>query len=166
MSNLRIVLRLAWRNLWRNYRRTLIMLAAIVAATWAMIFLTALMRGMVDDMVQDSISALPGHVQIHHPAYRDDPTIANVIAPPDGTLLEVLERPEVVAWATRVRVPAVISSERDTRGATLVGIEPEREARISFVADDVVEGRFLESRDDRGLVVGRRLLEMLATDVG
>jgi len=166
MGNLRIVGRLAWRNLWRNYRRTLIMLAAIVVATWAMIFMTALMRGMVDDMVKDGISALPGHVQIHDPAYRDDPTIADVIAPPAGALLAVLERPEVVAWATRVRVPAVISSERDTRGVTLVGIEPEREADISFVADDVVEGRFLESRDDSGLVVGRKLLDKLETDLG
>jgi ABC-type lipoprotein release transport system permease subunit len=166
MGNLRIVFRLAWRNLWRNYRRTLIMLAAIVVATWAMIFMTALMRGMVDDMVKDGISVLPGHVQIHHPAYRDDPTIANVIAPPDGGLLEVLERPDVVAWTTRVRVPAVISSERDTRGVTLVGIEPEREAGISFVADDVVEGRFLESREDRGLVVGRKLLDKLETGLG
>jgi ABC-type lipoprotein release transport system permease subunit len=34
------------------------------------------------------------------------------------------------------------------------------------VADDVVEGRFLESRDDRGLVVGRRLLEKLETGLG
>jgi ABC-type lipoprotein release transport system permease subunit len=166
MGGLGLVVRLAWRNLWRNYRRTLIMLAAIVVATWAMIFMTALMRGMVDDMVKDGISALPGHVQIHHPAYRDDPTIANVIAPPDGELLAVLGRPEVVAWATRVRVPAVISSERDTRGVTLVGIEPECEADISFVADDVVEGRFLESRDDRGLLVGRKLLDKLETGLG
>ena len=93
-------------------------------------------------------------------------TIANVIEPPGGDLLAALAGPEVVGWATRVRVPAVISSERDTRGVTLIGIEPERERDISFVADDVVEGRFLESRDDRGLVVGRRLLERLATDVG
>ena len=166
MRGLRIVLRLAWRNLWRNSRRTLIMLAAIIVGVWAMIFMTALMRGMVDDMVKDGVSALPGHVQIHHPAFRDDPTIANVIEPPSGELLEVLRRPEVVAWATRVRVPAVISSERDTRGVTLVGIEPERERGISFVADDVIEGRFLESRDDRGLVVGRRLAEKLETGLG
>jgi ABC-type lipoprotein release transport system permease subunit len=121
MGGLRIIFRLAWRNLWRNHRRTLIMLAAIVIGVWAMIFMTALMRGMVDDMVKDGVSVLPGHVQIHHPAFRDDPTITNVIAPPDGQLLEALNRPEVVAWATRVRVPAVISSERDTRGVTLVG---------------------------------------------
>ncbi len=142
------------------------MLAAIVIGVWAMIFMTALMRGMVDDMVKDGISVLPGHVQIHHPDFRDDPTISNVIAPPDGQLLEVLGRPEVVAWATRVRVPAVISSERDTRGVTLVGIEPVRERGISFVADDISEGRFLESRDDRGLVVGRKLVEKLETGLG
>jgi len=166
MGGLRIILRLAWRNLWRNHRRTLIMLAAIVIGVWAMIFMTALMRGMVDDMVKDGVSVLPGHVQIHHPDFRDDPTITNVIAPPSGELLEVLSRPEVVAWATRVRVPAVISSERDTRGVTLVGIEPERERGISFVAADVTEGRFLESRDDRGLVVGRKLVEKLETGLG
>jgi ABC-type lipoprotein release transport system permease subunit len=166
MSGLRIVFRLAWRNLWRNYRRTLIMLAAIAVGSWAMIFMTALMRGMVDDMVKDGVSVLPGHVQIHHPDFRDDPTITNVISPPDGQLLEALGRPEVMAWATRVRVPAVITSERDTRGVTLVGIEPERERDISFVADDVSEGRFLESRDDRGLVVGRKLVERLETGLG
>ncbi len=166
MGNLRIIIRLAWRNLWRNYRRTLIMLAAIVIGVWAMIFMTALMRGMVDDMVKDGISALPGHVQIHNPAFRDDPTIANVMEPPSGKLLEVLNRPEVVAWTTRVRVPAVISSERDTRGVTLVGIEPDRERGISFVAEDVTEGRYLESRDDRGLVVGRKLTEKLETGLG
>jgi len=166
MGGMKIVLRLAWRNLWRNHRRTLIMLAAIVVGTWAMIFMTALMRGMVDDMVKDGISVLPGHVQIHHPDYRDDPTISNVLAPPSGELLEVLGRPEIVAWSTRVRVPAVISSEQDTRGVTLVGIDPEQEREVSFVADDMAEGRFLEAPDDKGLVLGRKLVEKLETDLG
>jgi len=166
MNQFKIVLRLAWRNLWRNHRRTLIMIAAIVIGAWSMIFMTALMRGMVDDMIADGISVLPGHVQIHHPDYRDDPTIANVIAPPTGELLEALDGPGVVAWATRVRVPAVISSERDTRGVTLIGIEPERERDISFVAGDIAEGDFLSSRDDRGLIVGRKLVEKLETGLG
>ena len=122
----KITLKLAWRNLWRNYRRTVIMLAAIVVGVWAMVFMTALMRGMVDDMVRDGVRALPGHVQIHHPDFRDDPSINNVIAPPAEALLRVLKGDDVVAWATRIRVPAVISSERDTRGVTLLGIDPDR----------------------------------------
>ena len=166
MGDMKIVLRLAWRNLWRNHRRTLIMLAAIVVGTWAMIFMTALMRGMVDEMVKDGISVLPGHVQVHHPDFRDDPMISNVIGPPSGELLEALRRPEVVAWSTRVRVPAVISSEQDTRGVTLVGIDPDQERGVSFVADDMTEGRFLESPDDKGLVVGRKLVEKMETDLG
>mgnify|MGYP001815701164 CR=1 FL=1 len=166
MNRFKIVLRLAWRNLWRNHRRTLIMIAAIVIGAWSMIFMTALMRGMVDDMIADGISVLPGHVQIHHPDYRDDPTIANVISPPTGELLEALGGPEFAAWATRVRVPAVISSERDTRGVTLIGIEPEREREISFVAGDLAEGEFLASREDRGLIVGRKLVDKLETGLG
>ena len=86
MSGLRVVLRLAWRNLWRNHRRTLIMLAAVVVGAWAMIFMTALMRGMVDQMIADGIDALPGLVQIHDPAYRDDPSIENSIPPPGGRI--------------------------------------------------------------------------------
>ncbi len=166
IGSLRIALRFAWRNLWRNHRRTLIMLAAIVVGTWAMIFMTALMRGMVDDMVKDGVSVLPGHVQIHHPDFRDDPTVANRISPPAPELLAALDSPEVVAWTTRVRVPAVISSERDTRGVVLIGADPEGERQLSFVAEDIVEGRFLESGDDSGLVVGRKLLDRLETDLG
>jgi len=166
MSATRTVARLAWRNLWRNYRRTLIMLAAIVVGTWAMIFMTALMRGMVDDMVKDGISVLPGHVQVHNPAFRDDPTVNNLMPAPSAELREAMKDERVVAWTTRVRVPAVISSERDTRGVTLVGVDPGPEAQIAFVDEDLAEGRYLESKDDQGLVVGRKLVEKLETGLG
>ena len=161
-----LTLRLAWRNLWRNRRRTLIMLAAAVLGVWAMVFMTALMRGMVDDMVEDGIRALPGHVQIHHPDYQDDPSVANSIAPPDGALRRALDGPPVEAWTARVRVPAVISSERGMRGVTLVGVEPAGERRLSFVADSVDQGRFIDSAADDGLVVGHELLARLETGLG
>ena len=79
MQLLRIVSMLAWRNLWRNHRRTVIMVAAITIGVWAMIFMTALMRGMVNEMVRDGIQSLPGHVQVHHPEFRDDPGINKLL---------------------------------------------------------------------------------------
>jgi ABC-type lipoprotein release transport system permease subunit len=166
IGSARITLRLAWRNLWRNHRRTLIMLAAVVVGVWAMIFLTAFTRGMVDQMVRDGIRALPGHVQIHDPAFRDDPSVAHLMAPPDATLRSVLDRPPVVAWASRVRVPAVVSSERNTRGLTLIGVDPRRERLLSFVASDIAKGRFLDSPQDDGIVLGRKLVERLETGPG
>ena len=87
-----VMTRMAWRNLWRNHRRTLIMLLAIAVGVWAMIFMTALTRGMVDQMIEDGIDSLPGYVQIHHPAYRDDPSVENSLAQPGPALLEALDK--------------------------------------------------------------------------
>jgi ABC-type lipoprotein release transport system permease subunit len=158
--------RLAWRNLWRNHRRTLIMLLAISVGVWAMIFMTALMRGMVDDMIRDGINTLPGHVQIHNPEFRDDPSINNSLAAPGPELLSALGSPEVTGWTSRVRVPAMISSERDSRGVTLLGIDPDGEITLGFDPDSIVQGRFLTGPDDKGLVIGKKLLERLETDLG
>jgi ABC-type lipoprotein release transport system permease subunit len=158
--------RLAWRNLWRNHRRTLIMLLAISVGVWAMIFMTALMRGMVDDMIRDGINTLPGHVQIHNPEFRDDPSIDNSLAAPGPELLSALGSPEVIGWTSRVRVPAMISSERDSRGVTLLGVDPGGEITLGFDPDSIVQGRFLTGPDDTGLVIGKKLLERLETDLG
>lgn len=157
---------LAWRNLWRNHRRTTIMLTAITVGVWAMIFMTALMRGMVDDMLLNGIRSLPGEVQIHHPQYRDDPSINNSMPAPAGELLEVLKIPEITAWTSRVRVPAVISSERDSRGIVLLGVEPSTELQVSFDSDSIREGRFLEDSHDKGLVIGAKMAEHLETRLG
>ncbi|MGB5278469.1 MAG: ABC transporter permease [Gammaproteobacteria bacterium] len=160
------MLMLAWRNLWRNHRRTLIMLTAITVGVWAMIFMTALLRGMVDDMLLNGIRSLPGEVQIHHTEYRDDPSINNSMPPPGDALVRALQIPEVAAWTSRVRVPAVISSERDSRGVILLGIEPDSEVQISFDVDTITEGRFLEDSNDRGLVIGAKMADHLETELG
>jgi ABC-type lipoprotein release transport system permease subunit len=128
--------------------------------------MTALMRGMVSQMVADGISALPGHVQAHHPDYRDDPSIVNLLSVSDAELEERFEAAGLRQWATRVRVPAVITSEYDSRGVTLIGVDPERERGLTFVDYDAVEGRFLESPDDKGVVIGRKLAKTLNTEVG
>jgi ABC-type lipoprotein release transport system permease subunit len=158
--------RLAWRYLWRNYRRTGIMLLAIAVGVWAMIFMTALMRGMVDQMIGDGIDALPGYVQVHHPDFRDDPNIANSLAAPDAALRAALDEPPVTAWAPRVKLPAIIASERNTRGVTLLGVIPDREIALALDPASIVAGRFLDGPQDPGLVVGRRMLDRLETDLG
>ena len=158
--------RLAWRNLWRNRRRTTIMLLAIATGAWAMIFMTALMRGMVDQMVEDGIDALPGYVQVHHPQYRDDPNIENSLPAPDAAFRGAMADPEVRGWTARVRVPAMVSSARDSRGVTLLGVDPAGEISVGFDPTSIVAGRFLEGPDDGGVVVGRKLLDRLETGLG
>lgn len=157
---------LAWRNLWRNHRRTIIMLAAIGIGAWAMIFMTALMRGMVNDMLRDGIRMLPGHVQVHNPAFRDDPSVNNLLSMSDVELQNALVAAGIDRFAARVRVPAIISSERESRGVTLLGVDPSQEKLLEALGSVTSEGRGLESVDDTGVVIGRKLAAKLDTEIG
>ncbi len=166
MRMLPILSRLAWRYLWRNHRRTIVMLGAIAVGAWAMIFMTALTRGMVDQMTLDGISALPGHVQVHHPDYLDDPSINNLLPLSDEELEDRFADGDFVAWSSRVKVPAVITSERESRGVILLGVDPVAERGLTFIDEENIDGRFLESPDDKGIVIGAKLARTLETEVG
>jgi ABC-type lipoprotein release transport system permease subunit len=81
-------------------------------------------------------------------------------------LAEALAARDVVTWGARVRVPAVVASERESAGVTLVGIEPRREEGLSFIPEAVSEGRYLATPEDDGLLLGRKLAERLETGLG
>ena len=163
-----MLITIAWRNLWRNHRRSLIMLTAIAIGLWGMIWMTALMRGMVDQMIDSAINTLSGHVQIHAEGFLDDPSIERTLPPvrDNPALQSLLDSARVTHWSERIRVPAVIRSERDVLGVTLVGIDPQQESGLSFIADSVTEGEYLAGVDDRHVLVGRKLLERLETKSG
>jgi ABC-type lipoprotein release transport system permease subunit len=160
-----LLILLAWRNLWRHTRRTLVMLFALALGIWSMVVMAALIRGSMEQQINKEILNLTGHVQIHAQGYRDDPAIERGFTP-GAPLLEALERKPVIAAAARVRVPAVVSSERESAGVMLVGIDPQREQGLSFIGPAIQEGRNLASPDDEGIVLGRKLAERLETALG
>jgi ABC-type lipoprotein release transport system permease subunit len=156
---------LAWRNLWRHRRRTLVMLFALLLGVWAMIAMAALVRGSMEQHIRKEILNLTGHVQIHAPGYRDDPAVERRFAVPASLQAALTEAP-ITAASARVRLPAVISSEYESAGVMLVGIDPRRERGLSFIDTAVRDGRDLASVDDPGLVLGRKLAERLETGLG
>jgi ABC-type lipoprotein release transport system permease subunit len=159
---------LAWRNIWRNPKRTAIILIAVFIGVWTMIFLGGTMSGMYDSMVENALSTLTGHIQIHHPGFRNDPVVENRM--PDPAFVErVLDKtlPKGSRWVSRVRVPAVVQNARHSAGATLVGVDPEKEPEISFIGKAVTEGRFLRSGgDEHHAVIGKALAEDFETGMG
>jgi ABC-type lipoprotein release transport system permease subunit len=158
---------LGWRNIWRNRRRTLVILTAVIIGVWSMIFLSALMRGIADQFVRNGIKTLTGHIQVHHPGYREDPVIENSMTDPSKleTILTTL-LPPGAQWAPRVRVNAVASNARHFAGVTMVGIDPLREAAVSFIGEAVMEGRYLKTDDPYGIVVGKALADKFETQLG
>jgi ABC-type lipoprotein release transport system permease subunit len=161
-----LLFRLAWRNVLRNRRRSAVILVAIAVGLWSMLVFAGFTRGWSDDVSRNAVETLTGHLQIHAPGYLQDPSVDHAMPASGRTLRELLDGAAVAAWASRVRVPAVVMSERETAGVTLVGIDPTRERGLSFVADAVRQGRNLESRADHGILIGRKLAERLDTGVG
>lgn len=159
---------IAWRNIWRNPRRTAVIMIAIIIGVWTMIFLSSLNRGIMNGMIRNAISTLTGEIQIHQKGYRSDPVIEKSMTNPkeaEAALNKTL--PPGSQWASRVRVSAIASNARHSTGITLVGIEPEKEAKISFIGDKAItEGRYLKADDTSGIVVGRALLEKFETRLG
>ncbi|MDM8537621.1 ABC transporter permease [Desulfobacterales bacterium HSG17] len=168
-------LQIAWRNIWRNPRRTAVILTAVVIGVWIMVFLGALMYGVTDQMIKNSIATLTGNIQIHHPEYRNDPVIENTMAIQEDQqedqqekLITSLEKnlPPGSLWTSRIRVNAVASNARHSSGITLVGIEPDKEAEVSFIAQGIVQGKYLQPDDKHGIIIGRAFADKFETKLG
>jgi ABC-type lipoprotein release transport system permease subunit len=158
---------MAWRNLWRNRRRTLVILTAVVIGVWSMICVGALSRGIADQMVQNGIATLTGHLQIHHRGFRSDPVVENSITDPAAVLARLPALlPPGSRWSVRVRVSAVAANARHSGGVTLVGVDPAREAQVSFIGGGVTTGMFLPPDVPWAIVVGRALAEQFDTRPG
>lgn len=163
-----LLLELSWRNLWRRKRRNGLLLAAISFAVAGVVLLNTFIRGMQVQMVDTAVNNMNGHVKVLAPGYLDDPGIAKSFElakawRPDA--LAGIEAEMVLGWASRVRVPAVVMSERETRGVQLVGIDPATED-ISFIGDMPVTGERLSGPEDGRLLLGKALAEQLETTAG
>jgi ABC-type lipoprotein release transport system permease subunit len=140
---------------------------AVIIGVWSMIFMGGFHRGMINQMVETGITTLTGHIQVHHTGYRNDPAIENSMPEPEVVEL-VFEKhlPPGTLWASRVRVSAVASNARHSGGVTMVGIDPTREAQVSFIGQAVTEGHYLRQDDEHGIVVGKAFADKFETKLG
>jgi len=166
MRILKILFPFAWRNLWRNKRRTFITLAVVSMGVWSILTFNAVLRAWSDSTLTGSLKNMTADAQIHAPGYRDNPDIQHSFPTPTGQLATLLDSKPITAWAPRVRTPAIIQSEYKTLPVTLVGIDPQREMHVSFIADARIQGQMLKDAMDDGVLLGRHLAAHLQTRVG
>jgi ABC-type lipoprotein release transport system permease subunit len=166
MSALRTLTPLAWRNIWRNPRRTAITLIVVAAGMWSIIFFNSILVAWMESSKDGALRLLIHSGQIHAEAYLDDPSIERLMTPPEGTLLDRLNGPEVANWTTRLVLPGVIQSEYKTLGASIVGVDPEDETRISSIPGKIIEGRYVNALEDDAVVIGLHMAERLKTGLG
>lgn len=160
--------KMAWRNIWRNWRRTAIATIAIVLGLILLIFMDAAIEGSDQATYGNAVRLYGGNIQVHAPGFRDRARRLPLYPLDDAD--EVVQaaqgNPEVVVVAKRINTGGLISSPEGSFPVTISGIEPEVEAPVNLMAENIDQGRFLTSEDGDAIVIGKGLAELLSVTVG
>jgi ABC-type lipoprotein release transport system permease subunit len=165
--DLRLAGRLGWRNLWRNPRRSVITTLGVAAAFLILIVLIGLLGGVREQLLRNGTELMLGHLQVHHAEYLPDRHVADTIATGDlaGLLARVGTHPDIRALAPRVHADGLIASEGASAGGRLLGVDPEREGRVTVLLDDI-DGDRLGGPGSHDIVLGADLAREIGAPVG
>jgi ABC-type lipoprotein release transport system permease subunit len=160
---------MAWRNVWRNWRRTVIAVIAIALGLALMLVWEGMLGGMDQALYGNTVRLQGGHVQVHAPGFREKANRMPLfpLGSPDALVRAAQAQPETVVVAQRIETGGMVSSREATMPVAITGIQPEQETpSVSLVAENVIQGRYLQGDDEDVLLIGKALAERLEVTVG
>jgi len=166
-----VVTRIALRNLRRQLRRSSLTASAMVLGIGFLMFIRALEGGAHLMYVETATRMGTGHIAMEHPDYMGSQDLMDRIAATDlQTALEAVEgatRPaELLAVFPQVNVGGLAQSASSSIPVRIAGVDPALEGDVSFFADKVVEGRYLDPGDRLEAIVGVGVAERLRLELG
>ena len=165
-SNLLLISKIGWRSIWSYKRRTLISLFSIVIGTGIPIFFVCIAWGFYAGLIDDVARLMSGHITYEHVEYRNSPSNdlwVDDIQKIDQTLNN---NSEILTTKQIVNLQGVAHTAKGSVGISLMGVEPEKEIIISFLPENIIEGKYLSKGDERWVVVGQKLAKNLNIDIG
>lgn len=152
---------LAWRNLWRNKRRTGITVASVLMAVLLSTVMGSMQQGQYDQMIDNTVGTFTGHLQIQAEGYLDEPTLDRSM-----DQIELPANSEIRAVVPRLETYALASGDARSKPAMVVGIDIEAERQLSAPQSKLVEGRYFEGGEERGVLVAQGLAGALNIALG
>jgi ABC-type lipoprotein release transport system permease subunit len=165
------LLRIAWRNLWRGWRRSAVVVSAITVGLAACLLLIAWSHGWLEQIVQTAVGTRLGLVAVHAEGYQANPDVDRALGEGGRALVEASERFPGAHASPRVLGDGLLQSARQSARVALIGVDPEREARVSVVARSFVSGAFPApvapgARSLPGIAIGAALAEQIHAVLG
>ncbi|TVP60509.1 MAG: ABC transporter permease [Gemmatimonadales bacterium] len=166
-----LITRIALRNLRRQLRRSSLTASAMILGIGFLMFVRALEGGAHLMYVETATRMGTGHIAMEHPDYMGSQDLADRIVAADlatarRAVGEVTRDHEVAAIFPQVKVGGLAQSASSSIPVRIAGVDPALERDISFFADKVVEGRYLEPGDRLEAIVGVGVAERLRLEPG
>lgn len=158
-------LKLAWKNIWRNKRRTLITLASVFLAVVLSTLMMSMKGGIYKRMISSMIESYSGYVQIHANGYWESKNLDDSFILNQDFEDSITSVKGVTGLVPRIEGFALSASKNLTKGAMVVGIDPEKESLHTAMNERVCKGGYLEG-EDKAVLIGLGLAEYLKLDVG
>lgn len=163
---MKLITTLAWRNLWRNRKRTLITMSSVMFAVLLAIVMTSSQKGAYERMIEGMVKYSVGYIQIQDVLYHEEPSIDHTMLFDDAIKEVLLQNEDKIAfYVPRLQNFVLAATDHKTRGAMLMGIDPEMETKLNDLSDNMVEGAFLLPDDD-GILVAEGMARILDVGVG
>jgi ABC-type lipoprotein release transport system permease subunit len=159
---------MAWRNIRRNKRRTAIALIAIALGLVFLTFMDGAIVGFQQAIFGNAVRLKGGNVQVHPMGYREKAKRLPLIPLEDAEFVVRIaqEQPNVISASRRINTGGFVSSREATLPVVITGIEPEMEASVGLLAENITLGRYLSAGDEDVLLIGKALAARLDVSVG
>lgn len=171
LTSLRVGVLLGLRQIQRASIWTTFLIIFIMMLTFLnLVGVSGILVGLIEGSVEANRNQYTGNVFISTPS--GDPDIKTT-----NSILQIIENiNEVENYSHRFLSNATIEANyktrrdqnevKDTVGAQIAGINPEREDSVTGLSNFVVEGEYLNNNDSESILIGANLLRQYAADFG
>jgi len=157
---------LAWRNLWRQKRRSLITASAMAVGVALSMSLICLNDGTYAKLFEVMVERNLGHIQVHHPDYPAKRSPHDTIEHGSTVIAGMRATEGVRQVSVRVHGAGLVGGESRSEGVQLLGVDPEAEAAVTSLDEQVDQGAYLDPSAPGEILLGEGLFETLELSLG
>jgi len=155
------MLSLCWKNIWRNKTRSLVIIFAIVFGVIGGVGFSAFYNGMIYQRLDAAIGNEVSNIQIHNPHFLENKEINDTIANMASILPILQNNKQIKAFSYRIKTFSMVNSANSSNGLLLLGIDAEKEKKVTGIYQYVKQGHYLDSCKKNSILIGQKLAEKL-----
>ncbi|MGY0615489.1 ABC transporter permease [Vibrio sp. FJH11] len=160
-----MLMKLAWRNLWRQKRRTLLTATALALVLFLSLITRAFQEGSYTSNIKNAAKFYTGLIQLQNPEFSDSSSIDDVLPQNKAFISFARENPNIDVILPRLESFALAAKGERSKGALVLGVDPEAEDKYSSISSKIVQGTYIAAGQN-SVLVGGGLAQYLRLDVG
>jgi ABC-type lipoprotein release transport system permease subunit len=133
-----------------------------------LVFYDGLIVGFEQAIYGNAIQLMGGNIQVHAPGYSEKSSRTPLLPMenPDQVVQVAESHSDVVMATKRIITGGLVTNREGAFSVSIVGIETDKEAQISPVAQNISAGRYLNADDGDLIVIGQGLATAMEIGVG